>query len=307
MKKLLFDSDLLGDDLLTLVAICHSEAYKLEAITAYGRRIGGNRRAKIAQSVLHILGVHDVDIIPGASRPLIREPIPGCLYCDEVIDAFVDVQNGNQLPKLNEGIYAAQYLLEKAKANPGEFSLLCTGPLTNIAIACLLDRNFPQYLREVTIMGGCTPGKGNSNQYAESNIFNDPEAAHIFFNAFRNVRVIGLDVTLQVVVTPEDGKLFHSVPFFSDIINSCCNAHVAWGKGAIMPLHDILAFFAMEAPTLLEYQKCSISVEMKDDSKAGMFYIDELDSKNMGHQFATSVNIEQVLDRFRQIASLASR
>lgn len=57
-----------------------------------------------------------------------------------------------------------------------------------------------------------------------------------------------------------------------------------------MPLHDILAFCAMENPSLLEYQNCSISVGLKDDEKVGMLYIDDEDTRNMDHEFATSVH-----------------
>ena len=288
--------------MLTLLAIRLSEQYKLEAVTAYGRRIGGLRRARIAKTVLHAIGMDDVDIIPGADRPIIRDPIPGCMHCDRIIDAFVNTSKKGAYPKIKNNIYAAQYLLEKTKLNPGEYSLLCTGPLTNIAIACLMDPLFPQYIREITIMGGCSNVQGNTNAFAESNIFNDPEAAYIFFHSFKNVQVIGLDVTTQVLATPEDGKLFQNEPFFFNIINSCCKAHEAWGQGTVMPLHDILAFYAMENPSLLSYQKCSITVEIMDSEKIGMLYIDELDTKNMNDRFAISVNKEQVLKKFRNIA-----
>ena len=48
-------------------------------------------------------------------------------------------------------------------------------------------------VKEVVIMGGSISG-GNVNAAAEANIYNDPEAAQIVFQAGWRLTMVGLDV-----------------------------------------------------------------------------------------------------------------
>lgn len=42
---------------------------------------------------------------------------------------------------------------------PGEVTLLCIGPLTNVALAIRLDPNFLTKLKNLVVMGGSVEGK----------------------------------------------------------------------------------------------------------------------------------------------------
>src|SRR5260370_2359681 len=65
---------------------------------------------------------------------------------------------------------------------PHELTLIPIGPLTNIALAVSKDPSIASLVRDIVIMGGSISG-GNVNGAAEANIYNDPEAAQIVFNA----------------------------------------------------------------------------------------------------------------------------
>ena len=57
--------------------------------------------------------------------------------------------------------------------------------------------HFPQ---EVILMGGSITG-GNVNAAAEANIYNDPEAAQIVFQAGWPLTMVGLDVANKTLLT----------------------------------------------------------------------------------------------------------
>ena len=67
------------------------------------------------------------------------------------------------------------------------------GPLTNIALAVEKDPTIVPLVKEVILMGGSITG-GNVNAAAEANIYNDPEAAQIVFQAGWPLTMVGLDV-----------------------------------------------------------------------------------------------------------------
>jgi inosine-uridine nucleoside N-ribohydrolase len=76
------------------------------------------------------------------------------------------------------------------------------GPLTNIALAVEKDPSIVALVKEVVIMGGSING-GNVNASAEANIFNDPDAAQIVFQAgWDSLVMSGLEVGNKAVFTP---------------------------------------------------------------------------------------------------------
>ena len=78
--------------------------------------------------------------------------------------------------------HAASALIRLTNENVGKVTLVAIGPLTNVALACRLDPNFPTRLKHVVIMGGNIEATGNAGISSEFNFHQDPEAAHIVLN-----------------------------------------------------------------------------------------------------------------------------
>ncbi|MCH3918124.1 MAG: nucleoside hydrolase [Spirochaetia bacterium] len=265
MKELLYDTDLIGDDLLTLMVIAGTKDVSLAGVTAYGRRIGALGRCRIAQQLLDYLGTTGVDIVPGADRPMLQDPLQGCIFCDNVISSYVsskwDAQRIYQNQILDKK--AAEYLVEKANKSPGKYTLLCTGPLTNLALALELDSTIATKFQEVYVMGGTYAVRGNSSPVAEANFYNDPEAAKLVFSHFSGIKIVGLDVTLRFAInrnTLSFSNESYLKNFFCDLVYSCCCAHKEKGTGLLMPLHDTLAFLELADPGILTFKKMKATI-----------------------------------------------
>ncbi|KAK6735208.1 hypothetical protein RB195_018408 [Necator americanus] len=101
--------------------------------------------------------------------------------------AFPEVHPIDFIPTSNE--IAALALVRIAKENP-EATLVCLGPLTNIAIALKIDPDFA--FSKVFVMGGNYYGIGNveSKSSAEFNFHGDPEAASIVLKKLASRLVI---------------------------------------------------------------------------------------------------------------------
>ncbi len=85
----------------------------------------------------------------------------------------------------------------------GQLHICATGPLTNIALALLLDPELSQFVSAITIMGGAAFCPGNTTPLAEFNFAVDPHAAAIVFDSGIPITMLGLDVTRQAVVTED--------------------------------------------------------------------------------------------------------
>ena len=78
--------------------------------------------------------------------------------------------------------FGPDLIIELIHKYPHEITLVPVGPLTNIALALAKDPSIVPLVKEVIIMGGSISG-GNVNAAAEANIYNDPEAAQLVFQA----------------------------------------------------------------------------------------------------------------------------
>jgi purine nucleosidase len=81
--------------------------------------------------------------------------------------------------------------------------LCALGPLTNIAMALVKVPEIATKIRELVIMGGACFELGNVTPVAEFNVHVDPHAAEICFKSGIPITMIPLDVTHQVLATPQ--------------------------------------------------------------------------------------------------------
>lgn len=113
---------------------------------------------------------------------------------------------------------AANFLIEMVRKYPGEVSIICGGPLTNLALAQRLDPEFAGLAKELVYMGASfNPQQVLDNQVAadfarefantprrEFNIRLDPEAASIVSRSpWRKITVIPVDPSTATQLTPE--------------------------------------------------------------------------------------------------------
>ena len=96
--------------------------------------------------------------------------------------------------------FGPDLIIQLVHAFPHEITLVPVGPLTNIALAVEKDPSIVPLVKEVILMGGSIKG-GNVNASAEANIYNDPEAAQIVFQAGWPLTMVGLDVGDKTLFT----------------------------------------------------------------------------------------------------------
>jgi purine nucleosidase len=90
-------------------------------------------------------------------------------------------------------------ICDEIRAAPGEVTLLCLGPLTNVARAMARDPDLLTLVGRVVIMGGSVKCVGNVTACAEFNIYCDPASARTVVRSPTTKTVIPLDATDQVV------------------------------------------------------------------------------------------------------------
>jgi inosine-uridine nucleoside N-ribohydrolase len=168
--------------------------------------------------------------------------------------------------------FGPDLIIELVHKYPHEITLIPVGPLTNIALAVSKDPSIAFLAKDIVIMGGSITG-GNVNGSAEANIYNDPEAAQIVFNAGWMVTMVGSDVGERTLITRKylaDLQSSHGPQ--SDFIAKIADFYLTRSEksgysGAAM--YDPLAVGIALDPTLGTLREMHVDVETKGEFTRG--------------------------------------
>ncbi len=275
MRDVILDVDMGIDD---AIAAMYLTTFAEVRIAAAGTVHGNVDAAGAARNVLRVFDLCDIDapVAIGAARPLVRD-----LHLAPEVHGADGL--GNVAPPASSrepsGESAPEQLVRLARSDPGRYEILATGPLTNLAVALVLEPRLPELVRAVTIMGGAAHGVGNMTPLAEANIWHDPEAARLVFAATWPLTMVGLDVTNVTRLEEQDlarlgrspapraalaGRiLVHYLDFYEMITSR-----------RVCPLHDPLAAGILADPTLVTRSlDAEISVGL-DEASRGMTIVD---------------------------------
>ncbi len=204
MLNVLIDTDPGMDDALAIALAHNSPALRILAVTAVTGNLPADRTAANALRVLDLLGAPELPVAQGALVPL------GGDYPSDPFSHGSDGLAESNLPASARRLDprgAAQLIVDTVNAHPGDIAICALGPLTNIAAALAIDPELPGKVSQLTIIGGAfgaTPYAWSQatgdNPVSEWNVFVDPEAAHIVFNAGFRMLAVGLDVATHPAI-----------------------------------------------------------------------------------------------------------
>ncbi len=267
-RKVIYDTDPGVDDAMALYYALAHPGIEVVGITT---TFGNVTVEQAAANALYLtqLAQQSIPVTQGSQTPWCK---PG-----EVPPDFIHGADGlGNLPSRVVGTNrldprsSAQFIVDMARAHPGEITLVAVGPLGNLSTALRLAPELPSLLREVIIMGGTVMEPGNVSPVAEANIWNDPHAADIVFSAGWKLTMVGLDVTHQLILPlalfkkiadhhchPATDTLHHAVSFYADFYSGLY-PHVAAIHGCFG--HDVMAFLYLTNPELFGVERGRVRV-----------------------------------------------
>ncbi len=189
-RRVIIDTDPGTDDALAILLALNSPELKVEAITVVPGNVTARQGLENALRIVSLARRCDIPVAAGAQHPLAQKLITA---------EFWHGRNGLaniELPAPTCQVdprFGPDLIIELVHKYPHQITLVPIGPETNLALALSKDPSIAGLVKEVVLMGGSISG-GNSTASAEANIYGDPEAAEIVFNAGWPLTMVGLDV-----------------------------------------------------------------------------------------------------------------
>jgi inosine-uridine nucleoside N-ribohydrolase len=259
------------DAIALLLALASPELEFLGVTTTYGNQTIEKTTAN-ALRVLELVGRTDVPVARGAGEPLAR-PL--------VVAAHVHGESGLDGPTLPPpstepaSTDAVGWLGATIARSPTPVTLVPTGPLTNVAR--YLQAHGTEGIERIVLMGGSI-AEGNMTPAAEFNVWADPEAAQIVFDAELDVTMIGLDVTHKAVTGEDVQRRLREAGsigvFVAELVDyfTVYHRHTYGWDGA--PIHDAVAIAHVLRPGLVETKLRNVEVERVSELCRGRTVVD---------------------------------
>jgi inosine-uridine nucleoside N-ribohydrolase len=295
-QRVIIDTDPGIDDAFAILLALNSPELKVEALTVVPGNVDGRQGLENALKIASLAGRCDVPIAGGAQHPLNQKLITAQFWHGR--NGLADVEL--PAPKCKaDARFGPDLIIDLVHKYPHEITLIPVGPLTNIALAVSKDPSIVPLVKNIVIMGGSITG-GNVNGAAEANIYNDPEAASIVFNAGWMVTMIGSDVGERTLLTRTQLAQLQSLHGpQSDFVGKLADFYVTRSEksgyqGAAM--YDPLAVATVIDPTLVTLKNMHVDVETKGEFTRGETVANRMGSNENNVLHGEHYEIEGVIE-----------
>jgi len=269
--RAILDVDTGVDDALAIALALRHPRLQLEAVVTVVGNVSLDLTTRNTLRVLDWLGATDVPVARGADRPF-AGPVREASHWHGA-----DGLGGASLPDSTRTVIddGVGYLIDRLSAEPGELTLICTAPLTNVALAIRRRPEVVNAVREVVMMAGAARPPGNVTPVAEFNVYADPEAAAIVFQQPWRLTMVGLDVTNQVLFSRSERDALSANTSREAVLVREVTRHLFDVRGVdTMALHDPLAVGVAIEPDLVTTLQQEVRVETRGELTAGQTVVD---------------------------------
>jgi inosine-uridine nucleoside N-ribohydrolase len=268
----IIDCDPGHDDVMAILLAART--LDLRAITTVHGNTSLANTTQNARKTVEFAELTNIPIAAGLPRPLVRE----AHYAPEVHgESGLD---GPTLPSPTVPVldqHAVDLIIDRSHDVP-DLHLVPVGPLTNVAAALIKDPTLAARIAGISLMGGSLTF-GNVTPAAEFNIWCDPHAAHVVFTSGIPIKMIGLNVSRQVLaVRPRRDQIRAmgrtTTTHVADMLDFYAHGEGQYSGLDGGAMHDPLAVAALAAPDVLTFEPMHVAIELTGAHTTGMTVCD---------------------------------
>jgi len=278
MRRFVIDTDTASDDAVAIVMALRHPDVRVEALTVAAGNVGLDQAVQNALYTVELCGA-STPVYAGCAKPIMRslETAQNIHGADGMGDCGLPVHGRAPTPGR-----AVDVLVDTILGSPGEITLVCLGPLSNVATALLRAPEIAGAVERVVIMGGTgVHGPGNISAMAEFNFWADPEAAHIVTASGMPLEFVGWDISISSAIVDAarherlqamDTPLSRFAVDIAQVVRRFCLEHGHEGDD----LPDPIAMAHALDPSVSEVSRLHVNVLFGDGGHRGVMEIDRL-------------------------------
>ena len=295
-RKVIIDCDMGTDDAVALCMALFDERLEILALTATEGCVTADQATRNLQA---IVGMLDPDRHPRLGAATSTENAPAVnttyLYGEDGLG-----NTGFEVSELQHMMPADKLIVDCIRANPGDVTVVCLGPYTNLARAFRRDPYVTEQVDRIVMMGGSIRAGGNITQAAEFNCYFDPQSAQEVFCSRTTKTLVPLDVTREVkfgldLIDKLPERYCRAGEFLRQILPYAFRAYRQKLGQEDINLNDAVGILAMLEPELFEFEPMAGQVETEGQLTRGVTVFDRRMAPEWRNnmEVATSLKHEQ--------------
>lgn len=298
-RKVIIDCDPGIDDAFALALALFDPRLEVVAVTATAGNVPADLATRNVQAIVEQLDPVRYPRI-GAASPHEDAPVIDSrpFHGDDGLGNVGLTCSAHHNQHLSEKI-----ICDEIRSAPEQITILCFGPLTNLARAFQRDPAIMPMVGRVIIMGGSVEVGGNITAAAEFNMYYDPKSARKVMRSPVTKTLVPLDVSRQLNLNlsfldqlPSEisraGRLLRKiVPFMYRAYRQ------QLGQESIH-MHDLFAYLAAVQPGLFQMHDMHCDIETRGELTVGQTVFDRrrYSPARSNLEVATDVDVAAAMD-----------
>jgi purine nucleosidase len=189
-------------------------------------------------------------------------------------------------------------IVDTVRAYPGEVTILCLGPMTNVSRAIQREPTLTSQIHRLIATGGCVQAPGNVTPAADFNFYFDPLSARRVLRSRVPISLIPLDVTTKVTFGLDFlGELpgVHSRVghFLSQILPHAFRTYRQQLGRETIYLNDVIGCLALLEPELFQFTEMACDIETTGELTRGTTVFD----RRIPPEWSMNVEVAIEVDR----------
>jgi len=274
-RKVILDCDPGIDDAVALAVALFDPRLEVVAVTAAAGSVSAEQASRNVQAIIEQL---DPPRFPrlGTASPPEESASTNSLHVHGE-DGLGNT--GIAVSRLQHRHPSEKVICDAVRAAPHRVTLVCLGPLTNIARAFQRDPDLPSLVDRIVMTGGTVAGIGDVTAAAEFNMYYDANSARLVFQSPVTKTLIPLDVSRSLKITLD---LLDKLPaestrvgvFLRRILPFYFRAyHQRLGQESVF-LHGVVSLASVLSLDLFEFAEMAGDVETRGDLTLGSTIFD---------------------------------
>ena len=286
-RPIIIDCDPGLDDAVALMLACaHPDALDLRLVTTVCGNSDVAQLTNNALRLLHLLGCDHIPVAQGNAKPSTGELVTAdCVHGADGLGG-VKIPNSPVSALEDDAVTAMAKTVEKCYDG---MTLVCMGPLTNIAQFITQYPHLKSKITQIVSMGGAVFG-GNMTPSTEFNYYTDPESVDVVFNSGIPMVMLGLDVTIRAkflqrhidslvdTITKQNNPVARTYHYLMQYCYDREMPHFLYEHAEHgMNMHDVTCIAYLLRPEIFTLKKCHATIELNGTHTRGKTVVDFVD------------------------------
>jgi inosine-uridine nucleoside N-ribohydrolase len=301
-RKIIIDCDPGIDDAVALAIALFDPRLDVVAITACAGVIDAEQATQNVRALVERLDPPRIPRIGAALDPELGAAVSNgtLLHGDDGLG------NSDWAPIARQHSMPSDKLIaDRLRADPGEVTVVCTGPLTGFSKALGRDPALVPMIDRVIIAGGSVTGIGDVTPAAEFNMHFDPVGAKTVFHSATTKSLIPIEISNQLsfgweIVERLPPKYTKVGAVLHEIIPHYCRATRQQMGRETISLQGVLPILMLLEPMLFTWEEMAGDVETSGELSRGATVFDRRMPRQWrtNMEVAVSIDVEAAVDAF---------